>query len=377
MKEARWYGASLSTLGVALLAASGVLLLLMLYQFVGPFRYLGTSSSLPVRQVVLWLPADAVPQEPATARRIAGWRRVLPGAGELRRGPGLPPRPSRFVIAVPDARRLGASELGGLLDFVRAGGGLVLAGSLGVRDARDAWRGYEEMGRLLGVERVVPLTTELASALLAGDQGPLAAMIAPETPLELLPEEGLPAIPASRADLVWHASGALRPSPRGASQRLELGVGRLVWVAVGPESGTQASLPDLDRILETAVAWAAREPVVALLPQDPARAAPSADAWRRLDEALDAKVERVGAERLLVSVTHRGRDPIEGVALEIYVGGSIGSADVKATVVGQELPGLTRWPADDLIELRLPLLRPGSHAWNVEWSESTARKETT
>ncbi|MDJ0847839.1 MAG: hypothetical protein QNK04_05560 [Myxococcota bacterium] len=377
MKGRGWYGASISSLGVALMAAAALLLVLMLYQFVGPFRYLGDGTALPVREVVLWLPANASPQEPATARRIDGWRRVLPEAGKLFRGPDLPGPPEGHVVAVPDARRLEPAELAALLDFVRAGGGAVLAGSLGVRDAGDGWRGYEGMGLVLGVDRVEPLATELASALVARGRGPLAALLAPDTPLELLPEDGLPAIPTLESEIVWHESGSGAASPRGASRRREMGGGRLAWVAAGPESGTESSFSDLDRILRAAVDWAAREPVVAVLPAGPGGAAPSGDEWRRLDALLDASVERVGAERLRVSVTQRGRKPVDGAVLEIYVGSPVGAADVTATVVGQELPGLTRWPADDLLELRLPALGPGSHAWNIEWSQSPTRKEST
>ena len=85
----------------------------------------------------------------------------------------------------------------------------------------------------------------------------------------------------------------------------------------------------------------------------------------------------MGAERLLVSVTHRGRHPVAGVGLEIYVGSPVGPATVKATVLGQELPELRRWPGDERVELRLPGLDPGSHAWNVEWSDTPTPEETT
>ncbi len=376
MKDEAWYGASVSTVGIVLVASGGVLLLLMLYQFVGPFRFLESVATLPVRETVLWLPADASPQQPATARRIAGWRRVLPGAGRIRRGPGFPLPPSRFVLAVPDARRLAGAEIGGLLDFTRRGGGVVVSGSLGVRDATDGWRGYEGMVRVLGVTEVVPLAAELTAALRAGGRGPLAAALTPDKRVSLLPEEGLPSVPVSGAELVWNGA---EPEPRpfrGASRRLELGRGRLVWVAAGPEVGVEASLPDLDRVLQAAVAWAAREPVVALLPP-PGEGEARLEAWRRLDAMLDTRAERVGAERLLVSVTHRGSHPVEEVALEIYVGSPVGPATVKATVLGQELPELRRWPGDERVELRLPGLDPGSHAWNVEWSGAPTPEETT
>ena len=55
-----------------------------------------------------------------------------------------------------ELRVLPDDEAAGLRNFLAGGGGAVLVGSIGVRDADGAWRGYETMRNLLGAE-VLPL----------------------------------------------------------------------------------------------------------------------------------------------------------------------------------------------------------------------------
>ncbi len=264
--EGRLYLPLVLSLGATLFAAALALGLLTIAAVLGPFRLLAPGSTPAGGTLGLWL-RDPAAQGPA-AGRVHAWRAVAEerGVSEATTLAALVEGDVR-VVALPDARTLSRGEADALASFVRAGGAVLLTGSVGVRGADGSWRGYELMQELLQVSRVVPRPVEATSVVAAAQRGPLSAALEPGERIALVPEPGQPGIDAADAELAWAEGG----EPSGASRRLALGRGRLAWLAAGPESAAAtgslggSAAPGLDRVVRATLAWCAREPFVEML----------------------------------------------------------------------------------------------------------------
>ncbi len=360
------YHSRLVGAGVWLLASGAVLCVLMLIGTVGPFRF-AVARGAEAHGIGLW---EAPSPHPDSSRlRVAAWRRIVPEDWPLRvdrnfaslRAAGV------AVIAVPDARALGDADLAALRDFARAGGGIVLAGSVAVETPLGEWRGYEAMAQLLEVERVFPLERTYSQAFVARARGPLTAPLLPGERIALVPEAGVPALAEESPELCWDsdpteaASGPERP--RAAARRLQLGSGRLVWLAAGPESaqgGLDAHLP-IAGLLRAALSWAAGDPVLEVVPVDwtPTASGDAARAqWQELRKALAASALRAGPNRLLVNLTNRS-DQLLRAKLRLHGIPSGRETRMAATELFQPLPTAHRERDSDTLEIALPELPGG------------------
>lgn len=294
-----------------LLVTSGVLLAIqMIGSVVGPFRIAELGERDPRAVVALWRPSGAAA---GTAMRGALSHELVESGRSVRELTALdaldPARVGALVLTEP--RSLGREDVAALEAYLDAGGGVVLLGSVAVRDADGTWRGYELMQRLLGAE-IVELDPAGAAALVAARRGPLSSVLAPRQRVAIAFEPGTPGVVASDAELRW-SDARDAPGPAAALRRAH-GKGRLVWLSVSPER----ALPgELDRsrvrdVLAAAVAWVSRTPTVEILAwphgapfagtlevSDGADAAGAEAAWHSEVEAArrDAGVAALGIPR--------------------------------------------------------------------------------
>lgn len=350
ISEGRLYSPLFVSLCATLAAAACALGLLTLAAVLGPFRLLSPFSGTVSSTLGVWLP------EPATsgpvARRVRAWRAVA-GDRELSEARSLEilAREDVRVVVLPDARSLSREQADALVVFVRAGGSALLTGSVGVRAPDGAWLGYDLMQELLGVGRVVPRAVEATGLLSAASRGPLSAPLAPGDRIALVPEPGQPGIDAADAELAW-AGG---DETSGASRTRSLGHGRIAWLAAGPESS--AGDPGLDRVVQAALAWCAREPFVEVLP-GPDGAADAA-AWRRLRGGVVATVQRAGPQRSVVEVSNRNREPVAGAALRVHLNDQVTRVAVDRTTLQQAPVRAYVDRARGHVDVRLPELDAG------------------
>jgi hypothetical protein len=248
------------------------------------------------------------------------------------------------VIAVPDARCISEAEVGALLEYARAGGGLLFAGAIAVETPSGEWRGFESMERVLGVAPVAPLAREDARALEPARSGPLSAALLPGERIQLVPEAGAPALAERESELAWARAGgeAGGATPHAASLRRELGRGRLVWLAAGPESaagGLDAHTP-IARLVRTAFAAAAGDPIVEVVPRTlAANGSDDARAWKQTRDAIAARADWAGPNRVLVDLTNRS-DAAASALLRVYGIPPARRVALVATELFQQLPPL-------------------------------------
>ncbi len=148
------------SIAAALLGAGALLSIQMISAVVGPFRLAQLGEHDPRGAVALF--RDAHQPLGAAVRSPFGHALVETGRSvrELTSLQDLDP--ARVgVVVLSELRVLTDDEAARLRDFLAAGGGAVLVGSFGVRDADGAWRGYETMRKLLGAE-VLPLDRDRA-----------------------------------------------------------------------------------------------------------------------------------------------------------------------------------------------------------------------
>jgi hypothetical protein len=402
------------SLSVALLAAGALLMIQMVAALIGPFRLADLGAQDPRGRVALWMDAPATGIAQARLTRFRTW---LTGPTQLRAAPALASLDPAEVgaLLVSEPRTLGAADVEALERYLAAGGGVVVTGSIGVRDAEGGWRGYDLMEKLLGGVAVRPVE---AAALVAGRRGTLSAPLLPGQEIGLLPEPGLPGVESADAELRFGSEDAL-----AASLRRRCGHGRLAWIAAGPERGRagdagERPLADVD---DAALAWVARRPAVEILPWPggaPFAAAPaphdvreSVDSARVLADAaaagavawlpvpgaeqalagarrqgawvatraelsswvlqrssLEARLRPLGPERVLVSVTNRAERPVRDVVLRLHLNRRLVRAAVEPTALLQERPGMRLRPGEETLDLVLPeLAARRSAAFHVDY----------
>lgn len=217
----------------------------------------------------IWIPPSlaARPAE-ESARRIDGWRALLPEPAALAVVTTLPRVEEGAAVVVADARYMTDAELAELERFVEAGGAVLIAGWVGAQADADFDAGVARMRAFLRVPRIATLGKDEAFYVAAGARGPLVAGTDPGEKIELGWEARIPALPGTSSELYW---ARWRLTPVGvdsaASLRAERGRGRLVWLAPTPEAAgaSDASRERFGSVVRAALAWAARRPVVELL----------------------------------------------------------------------------------------------------------------
>jgi hypothetical protein len=303
------------SLAVALVGAGALLSIQMISAVVGPFRIAQLGERDPRGAVALlrdaYQPVGAALRSPFGHELVSSGRSVreVTSLRELD-----PAKTGAIVLSEP--RALGGDEAAALRNYLAGGGGAVLIGSVGVRDANGAWLGYDTMRNLLGVP-VTPLAEDRAQAIVAAGRGPIAAALAPRQRIGVKPEVGLPGAALAGAELRWVGAQPSDAAPAAALRR-EFGAGRLAWIAVGPDAAaaTGADHQLLRSVIEAAVAWASRTPWIEVMTwpggapfagvveQDVVAAAAPDDAERVWQREIDAAATDGGVARLLVTDRH-------------------------------------------------------------------------
>jgi hypothetical protein len=304
------------SLALALVCAGALLSIQMISAVVGPFRLaqLGEHDSRGAVALFrsVYQPVGTELRSPFGYDLVSSGRRVreVTSLRDLDRS-------AIGSIVLSEPRVLGGDEASALRNYLAGGGGAVVIGSVGVRDADGNWLGYEAMRNLLGVE-VAPLAEARAQAIVAHTRGPIAAALTPGQRLDVAPEEGLPGAAFEDAELRW-VGAQTEGVAAAAALRRDFGAGRLAWLAIGPDrvATTEADQRRMRRVLEAAVAWVSRTPFVEVLPWP--GAAPFAavvetdligvatgDPERGWQREIDAAVAEGGIARLSVpAAAHR------------------------------------------------------------------------
>jgi hypothetical protein len=328
VQDRKLYSATIWSLSLFLLAAGSVLVIAMLANVIGPFRFTALDASSRSRAVGFWIPADGdLPYPPEIKRRAAAWRRfvgdddIVIESNRLRdllnAGVG--------VVILPDARRIDAEHADALHRYMMEGGGVIVTGSIGVRDADDEWLGYGLMRDLLQVASIAPLPREQSDSLSAGWRGPIAARLDPGARFGVISEPGVAALAGSEGELLWGKAVEESGSHAGASRRIRLGLGRLVWIGPGPEVIDESDLADrsaLEGALANAIAWVRRKPVLEVMPwSNGARYA--VELGKRVDpEAgpLDDRARFAFEDQAMATIARAARTG-EHVVIEIPISG--------------------------------------------------------
>lgn len=255
-----------------LLVSGAVLSILMWTNVIGPFRFMGLPGEPGTTTVGLWIPhAPDRGVSPETSRRLGRWRAALPEGTPVvtSNDLGTLVEQGTRVIVVPDGRSLAVLEAALLWEWVADGGAAILTGALGVRDREGRWHGFGLMRRILDEPAIHTLGREASRALAAGARGPLSAGLRPGETIPMAPEPGVPALATRTAEVRWSTDGAAGgAAAAGASKRIELGRGRAVWLASGPEATWEESREPwqgMVRLVDAALAWVTRQPTVEVL----------------------------------------------------------------------------------------------------------------
>ncbi len=340
-REGRLYRPLLWNIGCTLLVAGTTLSILMWANVIGPFRFLRLSTGQHQQQALVgfWVPDASdhiVPGE--LARRIDAWRRLLSHGLPLLARDSLDElvADGAGVVIVPDARFLDAERIAELQRFVRQGRGAILTGPVGVRESDGRWRGWDLMASLLSVSQVIPLERNAAQQISAWRRGPLSAGLSPGESVRLSPESGAPAIADTDAgaELRWPASATADAGGiAAASKRFELGRGRLLWLAAGPERSWDPGVGPwqaMARLVGAALAWVGRQPWLELLPwPDGARFAGRLEAvsdWQQSGaetarSGFESEIHRAeisgGLARLALPATGPGGRELRALAISL------------------------------------------------------------
>lgn len=269
--EGDFYEPLVWSISTFLLVSGAVLSILMWTNVIGPFRFTGLPRDAEEPTVGLWVPhARDRSVSPETSRRLGRWRIALPKGTPVVAGNDLPDLVSEGVgvIVVADGRSLSALEAAALWEWVARGGAAILTGAVGVRDREGAWLGFGLMQSLLDEPAIHPLDRTDSQEISAWTRGPLSAGLAPGEVIRMAPEPGVPALATHVAELRWGASTDPSSENAGAAKRLEVGRGRVVWLAAGPESSLETSSEPwqpMVRLVGSALSWCTRRAVVEIL----------------------------------------------------------------------------------------------------------------
>lgn len=335
------YSSTVWSLSLFLLAASAVLVIAMLSNVIGPFRFTSLDeASGRARGVGFWIPDDGeIPYPPEIARRAGAWRRFVGGDDVVIESNRLRDllNAGVGVVILPDARRISAEQAEALRRYMMDGGGIIVTGSIGVRDPDDdEWIGYGVMRDLLQVPSIVPLPREYSDQIAVRQRGPIVARLGPGEHFDVMSEPGVPALEGRDGELLWARALAGDGTHTAASRRIRLGLGRLAWIGPGPEVVDESHQEDqraLERSLANAIAWVRRKPVLEVMPWsnglrfavaiekrvDP-EAAPLDDRARFvLEDAATAAIERAAesGEHVEIEIPVSGPGDVWAEALRV------------------------------------------------------------
>jgi len=323
------YSSTVWSLSLFLIAASAVLVIAMLSNVIGPFRFTSLDEvSSRTRGVGFWIPDDGeIPYPPEIARRTGAWRRFVGGDDVVIESNRLRDllNAGVGVVILPDARRISSEQAEAIRRYMMDGGGIIVTGSIGVRDPDDEWIGYEVMRDLLQVSSIVPLPREYSDEIAVNQRGPIAALLGPGERFDVISEPGVPALEGRDGELLWAKALSGAGSHSAASRRIRVGRGRLAWIGPGPEVVDESNQEDqraLERTLANAIAWVRRKPVLEVMPWSHGLRFAVAIEKRVDPEAarLDDR-ERFALEDAAVDAIERAAETGEQIEIEIPVSG--------------------------------------------------------
>ena len=95
--------------------------------------------------------------------------------------------------------------------------------------------------------------------------------------------------------------------------------------------------------------------------------------WRLKRGQVAASLSRVGPNRVLVEISNRDRESLEGVALRVHFNRPVTGAQVEQTAVLQDVPKLRFRSGDERVDLLLPdLPARASRAYTLDFELSDA-----
>ena len=218
---------------------------------------------------------------------VEGWRAraaALGAAVRTARTPAdLRTLPPGAVVVAPATLCLSVDAGLALQSHVDAGGSVVAAGPVGVRDADCAWRGWDFLESLTGARAIRELDERPGLYLTVPGGLPLSPGLEPGTRIEMRYARQLAAVyggalpywsdwglsPAAAPPLAGAEEGAEeRPRPvSAASLHATDGGGRVAWLGFHPVHAARGrDRLQARRLARNALAWAAGLPVATLAP---------------------------------------------------------------------------------------------------------------
>lgn len=226
------------------------------------------------------------------------------------------------VLLLPSAMALSEKELEAIRAFVKEGGGLLISWASGTRASDGAWRGWEFIKELAGVEVMAAATSEAGPSLLTmlRSDSVLALGMEPGQWLTIIPRSQPLLTAASSYDAYWArpvvtaGEGApklvgikpvfLQPEGRYAAVIVHrsLARGRVVWMGFGLDmlSEKPEDTKAFQQFLLNSLTWLSQRPVAVLKAwpgERPAAAIFSLDVEQ--DSANALKAQKIFKERAL------------------------------------------------------------------------------
>lgn len=171
------------------------------------------------------------------------------------------------VLVLPGASCLGEAQRKIIQDFLADGRGVVASGSLGTRDDRCAWQGWDFLSRLTGIEKAETVASQTAAYATFRGQLYFSDRMPTGYRMEI-PSQELTVASVKEPDAFW-TDWMLRPrqgkslTDSTLALHTQGGAGRIVWCGFGPFLLAEAAADQalLDRYLATSVLWAGKQPL--------------------------------------------------------------------------------------------------------------------
>lgn len=149
----------------------------------------------------------------------------------------LPPPPDAAgrasLLVLDHAGALGDADWRALLQHLATGGGVAVAGAIGVRDAHNGWRGWDRMRNLFGARAVREMRFEETDHVTLGRTAPLAPVRSQGQVLALLRTRSCIGLEVETPAATW-TGWKRQPLPAAAGLAAAVvrrhGAGRLVWI---------------------------------------------------------------------------------------------------------------------------------------------------
>jgi len=205
---------------------------------------------------------------------IARWEKALRRANlAYRLSPErqlIPALKSSTVLILPGATCLGTEEQQAIMEFVKAGNGVVASGALGTRARDGRWLGWNFLTRLTDAQDASTITPRSPVYLCFRGQSFFSERVPTGYRLKI-PSHELVLLTADDPDVYW-SDWRLRPGQGESYRKVAVGLhsvcgeGRVVWLGFNEslvdETVIEAEM--LDHYLSSAVLWAGRQPTAIL-----------------------------------------------------------------------------------------------------------------